>query len=103
MIITKENFDKEVLQSEKTVVVDFFADWCGPCKMLAPVMSQLNEEYNGKIKIVKINVDQEQSLAMSYQVISIPTVIIFKNGIVQEQIVGFTGKDNLKNKIDAYL
>lgn len=102
-MITKENFEKEVLNSEKLVVVDFYADWCGPCKMLAPIMSQLNEEYGDKIKIVKVNVDQEQSLAMSFQVMSIPTVLFFKNGDIQEKIVGFTGKDHLKNKIDQHL
>jgi len=103
MIITKNNFEKEVLKSEKTVVVDFYADWCGPCKMLTPVMNELDKEYNGKVKIGKVNVDEDQELAMSFEVMSIPTVIIFKNGIVKEQMIGFSGKDYLKNTIDKYL
>lgn len=78
--LTKLNFEEEVLQSEKLVLVDFWANWCGPCKMIAPVLEQIAEEYKEKVKIGKVNVDEESEIARQYQILSIPTLILFKNG-----------------------
>ena len=78
--LTKGNFEDEVLKSEIPVLVDFWASWCGPCKMLAPTVAQIAEEYSGKIKVGKVNVDEEESLSREYGIVSIPTVILFKNG-----------------------
>ncbi len=84
----ESNFDAEVLQSDTPVLVDFWAVWCGPCKMVAPTIDQLATEYSGKAKVGKLNVDQARSIAMKYGVMSIPTVLLFKNGEVAETIVG---------------
>ena len=78
--LNSENFEKEVLNSDKPVLVDFYADWCGPCKMMAPIIEEIAEELQGKAKVGKINVDENQELAMKYEVMSIPTLIIYKNG-----------------------
>ena len=94
MKVTSENFEKEVLNSEKTVLVDFYADWCGPCKMLAPVVEEVASE-KGDIKVVKINVDDAQDLAMKYQVMSIPTIVIIKNGQEVKRSVGVVSKTDL--------
>lgn len=90
--ITGENFDSEVLSGSMPVLVDFWAVWCGPCKMLTPVVDELHAEYEGKAKICKINVDESQELAAKYNVMSIPTVIIFKNGKIAEQFIGVQPK-----------
>ena len=93
--ITAENFEAEVLKSDIPVLVDFWASWCGPCKMIGPVISEIAEEYAGKVKVGKINVDEQMSLAMEYQVASIPTLIVFKNGQVAKRTVGVQPKENL--------
>ena len=80
--LTAENFEKEVLQSEIPVLVDFYAEWCGPCKMLSPVIDEIAKEYEGKAKICRVNVDEEMELAQQYRVMSVPTVLVFKNGQV---------------------
>ena len=85
--ITKENFEQEVLRSEKTVLLDFFADWCGPCRMIAPILADIAEERED-IKVCKINVDEEAELAMQFQVMSIPMLVVFKDGKVVNQAVG---------------
>ena len=100
---TGENFESEVLKSDLPVLVDFWAEWCGPCRMVAPVVDELAEELEGKLKVVKVNVDQAQDLAGSYQVMSIPTLILFKGGEPVEQIVGAVSKDQLSQKINAKL
>lgn len=96
MEITKNNFDEEVLNSDKPVLVDFWAEWCGPCKMLAPVIEELKDELGEKVKICKVNIDNEPELAVKFGIVSIPTVIIFNNGEAIQKSVGFTSKDELK-------
>ena len=90
--ITKENFQKEVLESDKTVLLDFFADWCGPCQMLSPIINEIAQE-NPQIKVGKINVDEQQELAMQYNVMSIPFLAVFKNGKLDRRTVGYMPKD----------
>ena len=85
--VNNENFEKEVLESEKPVLIDFFADWCGPCKMLSPIVEQIAEE-NDQIKVVKINIDNEQDLAVKYGIMSIPTLVVIKNGQESSRSVG---------------
>lgn len=97
---TGENFEKEVLTSDVPVFVDFYADWCGPCKMMAPVVEKLAEKYEGKLKVGKCNVDEENELAGRYRVMSIPTMIIFVNGEVRETIVGAVSQTELDNVIE---
>lgn len=93
--LTKDNFEKEVLQSDKAVLVDFWASWCGPCKMLAPVIEEIAEEYSSEIKVGKVNVDDEPSLAAKYGIMSIPTVMLIKNGEVEKTSVGYVPKEKL--------
>jgi len=100
LALTQENFAEQVLQSNTPVLVDFWAEWCGPCKMIAPVLDQLADEYSGKVKIGKVNVDEHQGLAAEYGVRAIPTLLVFKQGQVAEQIVGARGKRDLKASLD---
>src|ERR1043165_874110 len=93
-------FGKEVLQSSTPILVDFWAEWCGPCKMIAPVLDELADEYNGKVRIGKVNIDEHQSLATEYGVRAIPTLLMFKGGQVQEQMVGARSKRDLKASFD---
>ncbi|ODU23647.1 MAG: thioredoxin [Verrucomicrobia bacterium SCN 57-15] len=97
---TEANFNEEVVQSTTPVLVDFWAEWCGPCKMLAPLLDELASEYNGKVKIAKVNIDDHQNLASQYRVTAIPTLLIFKNGQVMEQMVGAKSKRDLKASLD---
>ena len=92
IILTSDNFESEVIASEIPVLVDFWATWCGPCKMLGPVISQIANEYEGKVKVGKVNVDEEEELAAQYGIQSIPTVLLFKGGEVVEQSLGFKPK-----------
>ena len=93
--ITKNNFDAEVLRSEIPVLVDFWATWCGPCRMLAPVIGEIAEEYAGTVKVGKVNVDEEPELAMQFRVDSIPTVMLFKEGRLVNTTVGFRPKEQI--------
>jgi len=101
--LTDQSFKKEVLESDIPVLVDFWATWCGPCKMIVPVIEELAKEYAGKIKIGKVNVDNCSQTATRYGVMSIPTLIFFKNGKVNEQVVGALNKAGLKKKIEDNL
>lgn len=95
VILTKENFETEVLKSDIPVLVDFWATWCGPCMMLSPVIAELAEELEGKVKVGKVNVDEQNELAMQYRVASIPTLLLFKNGELAKTSVGFKPKNDI--------
>ena len=92
LTINEENFESEVLKCSTPVLVDFWAEWCGPCKMLSPTVEQLSKDFDGKAKVVKVNVDDNQNLAAKYGIMSIPTIIIFKDGKIVEQFIGAQAK-----------
>ena len=96
IILNKDNFESEVLKSDMPVLVDFWAAWCGPCKMLAPTIAELAEEYKGKVKVCKYNIDDDASVAIKYGVASIPTVILFKDGEVADKSIGFVPKAEIE-------
>lgn len=97
--LTAANFEKEVEKSELPVVVDFFADWCGPCKMLAPILAEFAEENEGKVKVGKVNVDEEGELARRFGIMSIPTVMVFRGGEMVKKTVGLCDMDELEDMI----
>jgi len=97
--VTKNDFDTEISSSSLPVLVDFWAPWCGPCRMLSPVLDELAGEMNGKVKIIKVNVDEEPELASKFGVMSIPTVIAFKQGKATNKVVGFRSKEEFKNML----
>jgi thioredoxin 1 len=101
--LTDQNFDAEVLQSETPVLVDFWAVWCGPCKMIAPVVEEIAGEYAGKLKVGKLDVDNNNSTAARYNIRGIPTLLLFKGGNVVDQIVGAVGKSQIRKTIDAHV
>jgi len=98
--LTQENFAQQVLQSGTPVLVDFWAEWCGPCKMIAPLLDELADEYDGKVKIGKVNIDEQQPLATEYGIRAIPTLLLFDNGQVADQIVGARSKRDFKVSLD---
>ena len=101
--ITDANFDQEVLKSDMPVLVDFWAEWCFPCKMIAPVVEEISKEYAGKIKVGKLDTDQNQYTAMQYGISGIPTLLIFRNGEIVDRIVGAVPKYNITQKLNYYL
>jgi thioredoxin 1 len=103
LTLTQNNFDDEVLKSDIPVLVDFWAAWCGPCRMIGPIVEQLAEEYDGKIKVGKVNVDEQNELAAQYRVMSIPTLFIFKDGKIAGQLIGARPKADLEEMIKKVL
>ena len=101
--LTDRNFKQEVLESDVPVLVDFWADWCGPCKMIAPLIEEIAHQYAGKIKVAKLNIDEGQSYTSKYGIMSIPTMIIFKNGLAVDQLGGALSKKDLVAKIEENL
>ena len=101
--ITDNTFDEEILGSDKPVLVDFWAEWCGPCKMVAPILDEIAAEQEGKLRVGKINIDENLELAQRFDVMSIPTMILFKDGEPQVRIVGAKGKGQLMQELHAYL
>ena len=99
-VLTDTSFDQEVLKSGVPVLVDFWAEWCGPCKMLGPLLEELAGEYTGRVKVAKVNIDEHQKVASDYGIRAIPTLLLFKNGEVAEQIVGLRSKRDLKASLD---
>ena len=97
MIVTKHNYEIEVMKSDKTVIVDFYADWCGPCKMIAPILEEIANEND--VKLCKVNVDNDGELAMGFGIASIPTIFIYKNGEITSRIVGYRTKDEILKHI----
>ena len=101
--LTETNFSEELAGSDTPVLVDFWAEWCGPCKMIAPVLEEMAEEHAGKIRIAKVDVDSEQTLAMRFGIQGIPTMIVFSNGEPDLRITGAMGKPQLEDKLASYL
>jgi thioredoxin 1 len=101
--VSDATFASEVVQSDLPVIVDFWAEWCGPCKMIAPVLDQIATEYTGKLKVVKVDVDSNSKTASQYSVMSIPTLLFFKGGKVQDQVIGAVPKKMLQDKVDKFL
>ncbi len=98
--ITKEQWEQEVTNSDKPVFVDFWATWCGPCSIVAPIVEELAKEYEGEVNFVKVDVDQNKELASKYNILSIPTLAIFRNGQVVSQVAGVASKESIRNYID---
>lgn len=101
--ITDDSFEKEVLQSDKPVIVDFWATWCGPCKMIAPILEEIANEYDERVKVTKLDVDSNTVTAGKYNIMSIPSLLFFKNGEVVDQVVGAIPKAQLSQRLDKVL
>ncbi len=103
LAVTEQTFESEVLKSDLPVLVDFWAEWCGPCRMVAPIVEDLAGEYAGRLKVTKVDVDDNQNLAMRYSIMSIPTLGVFRGGEMIERIVGYMPKQELKRRLDGAL
>ena len=103
LVITDQNFQEEVLGSKTPVLVDFWAEWCMPCRIVSPIVEELAKEYGDKLKVGKLNVDENGQTAQSYGIMSIPSLLVFKNGLVVKQMVGAQSKDSFKREIDTVL
>lgn len=101
--LTQESFEQEINNCDKPVIIDFWASWCGPCRAVAPIMNELAEEYDGKAKICKVNVDEEGELAAKFRIMSIPTILLYKNGQMVERVIGARSKDEFAKLIEANL
>ncbi len=101
--VTDDTFKKEVVESAIPVLVDFWATWCGPCRMIAPMVEEIAREYEGKLKVCKIDVDQSSQIASHFGIMSIPTLMFFKDGKIMDQVVGALNKSDLKKRVDANL
>jgi thioredoxin 1 len=99
--LDESNFDREVTQDGKPVIVDFWAEWCGPCKMIAPLLDEIAREKGDAVKVAKVNVDENQSLSLKYNIRAIPALLFFKNGQLRDQVTGVTSKKDLLNRIEA--
>jgi thioredoxin 1 len=99
--LDESNFDRELTQDEKPVIVDFWAEWCGPCKMIAPLLDEIAREKAGAVKVAKVNVDENQSLSFKYNIRAIPALLFFKNGQLRDQVTGVTSKKDLLSRLDA--
>ena len=99
--VDESSFDREVMKSDKPVVVDFWAEWCGPCKLIAPLLDEIAREKAGTVKVAKVNVDENQSLSSQYNIRAIPALLFFKNGQLRDQVTGVTSKKDLLTRIDA--
>jgi thioredoxin 1 len=101
--LNDSNFDSEVVKSNKPVLVDFWAEWCGPCKMIAPSVEKISEEYSDKLKVGKLDVDSNPNISSTFGIRSIPTLLIFKNGVPVDQIVGAVSKEVISSKVDNHI
>ena len=99
--LNESNFDRELAQDDKPMIVDFWAEWCGPCKMIAPMLDEIAREKAGAVKVAKVNVDDNQSLSFKYNIRAIPALLFFKNGQLRDQIIGVTSKKDLLGRLDA--
>ena len=99
--LNESNFDRELTQDDKPMIVDFWAEWCGPCKMIAPLLDEIAREKAGAVKVAKVNVDDNQSLSFKYNIRAIPALLFFKNGQLRDQIVGVTSKKDLLSRLEA--
>ena len=99
--LDESNFDRELKQDDKPLIVDFWAEWCGPCKMIAPLLDEIAREKAGAVKVAKVDVDENQTLSLKYNIRAIPALLFFKNGQLRNQVTGVTGKKDLLNRIDA--
>jgi thioredoxin 1 len=99
--LNESNFDRELTQDDKPMIVDFWAEWCGPCKMIAPLLDEIAREKAGAVKVAKVNIDDNQSLSFKYNIQAIPALLFFKNGQLRDQVIGITSKKDLLNRLEA--